>query len=92
MLFYVRRNVVVNFSQQNSTCEVHYNTCVRTCVSVHACECMIIMPRAEAYGSSLTLGTKGYGSRFVVRSFVRSVHCATESSAHFFAPVKVRTG
>ena len=40
----------------------------------------------------LTLGTKGYGSRFVVRSFVRSVHCATESSAHFFAPVKVRTG
>ena len=41
---------------------------------------------------SLTLGTKGYGSRFVVCSFVRSVHCATESSAHFFAPVKVRTG
>ena len=44
----------------------------------------------------LTLGTKGYGSRFVVRSFVRSfvrsVHCATESSAHFFVPVKVRTG
>ena len=38
------------------------------------------------------LGTKGYGSRFVVRSFVHSVHCATESSAHFFAPVKVRTG
>ena len=41
---------------------------------------------------SLTLGTKGYGSRFVVRSFVHSVHRATESSAHLFAPVKVRTG
>ena len=40
----------------------------------------------------LTLGTEGYGSRLVVRSFVRSVHRATESSAHFFAPVKVRTG
>ena len=31
---------------------------------------------------------EGYGSRFVVRS----VHRATESNAHFFAPVMVRTG
>ena len=31
---------------------------------------------------------EGYGSRFVVHS----VHRATESSVHFFAPVKVRTG
>ena len=35
---------------------------------------------------------EGYGSRFVVRSFYLSVNRATESSAHFFAPVKVRTG
>ena len=41
---------------------------------------------------SLTLGTKGYGSRLVIRSFVLSVHRAAESSVHFFAPVKVRTG
>ena len=32
---------------------------------------------------------EGYGSRFVVHSFIRSVNRATESSAHFFAPVKV---
>ena len=31
---------------------------------------------------------EGYGSRFVCHS----VHRATESSAHFFMPVKVRTG
>ena len=36
--------------------------------------CMIINPRPE-----------GYGSCFVIHF----VHCATESSAHFFAPVKV---
>ena len=35
---------------------------------------------------------EGYGSRFVVHSFYLSVNRATESSAHFFAPVKVRTG
>ena len=39
---------------------------------------MIVNPRPE-----------GYGSRFVVHSFIRSVNRATESSAHFFAPVKV---
>ena len=38
---------------------------------------IIIIPRPE-----------GYGCRFVVRS----VHYATESSAHLFAPGKVRTG
>ena len=39
---------------------------------------LLINPRPE-----------GYGSRFVTRSFVLSVHRATESSVHFFAPVKV---
>ena len=34
--------------------------------------------------ASLTLNTEGYGSCFVVRS----IHRATESSAHFFASVK----
>ena len=42
---------------------------------------LLINPRPE-----------GYGSRFVVHSFIHSVHRATKSSAHFFAPVKVRTG
>ena len=39
-------------------------------------------------------GTKGYVTVVVlsfVHSFVHSVHRATESSAHFFAPVKVRS-
>ena len=35
---------------------------------------------------------EGYGSRFVVHSFELSVHRTTESSAHFFVPVKVQTG
>ena len=50
----------------------------------------MINPRPEGYGSRFVINPRpeGYGSRFVVRS----VHCATESSAHLFAPVKVRTG
>ena len=35
---------------------------------------------------------EGYGSRFVVLSIYLSVNSATEGSAYFFAPVKVRTG
>ena len=38
---------------------------------------LLVNPRPEGYDS---------------RSFVHSVHRATESGAHFFAPVKVRTG
>ena len=40
-------------------------------------------------GSVINPQPEGYSSRFVVHSFIRSVHCTTESSAHFFAPVKV---
>ena len=36
----------------------------------------------------INIRPEGYGSRFVILS----VNRATESSAHFFAPVKVRTG
>ena len=55
---------------------------------------LIINPRPEGYGSRLVINPRpeGYGSRFVVHSFVKSVNRATESSAHFFAPVKVWTG
>ena len=35
---------------------------------------------------------EGYGSRFVILSIYLSVNSATENSAHFFVPVKVRTG
>ena len=43
--------------------------------------CSVINPRPE-----------GYGSRFVILSIYLSVNSATENSAHFFVPVKVRTG
>ena len=54
--------------------------------------------RASGHRNSVFINPRpeGYGSRFVVLSIYLSIYLsvnrATESSAHFFAPVKVRTG
>ena len=57
--------------------------------------CSVINPRPEGYGSCLVVHSLTLGRRVTVvvlsfvRSFIHSVHRATESSVHFFAPVKV---
>ena len=54
----------------------------------------VINPRPEGYGTCSVINPRpeGYGSRFVILSIYLSVNSATENSAHFFVPVKVRTG
>ena len=65
----------------------------RVCSALHF---MISFSKSKSF--SLILSWKGfiinprpegYGSLFVVHSFVHSVTRTTESSTHFFAPVKV---
>ena len=61
--------------------------------SVHAvCNTLLEWNSTHYFLAIFNPRPEGYGSRFVVLSIYLSVNSATEGSAYFFAPVKVRTG
>ena len=70
--------------------------CESVCVCKRLITTEVINPRpaeVTVLALSLTLGRRvTVVVLSFIHSFIRSVNRATESSTHFFAPVKVRTG